>query len=206
MHNALRVMRQADGRDRDALGELVRVAVREAEPATLRPDLRLAIWQGDADTTVDVANADDLAAQWTSVTGLEGAPDEVIELEGHTRSIWGGGAPGAPAVELNIVHGLGHGAPLATDGEAGLGASAPFMIDVGLSSTLEIARFWGLEASPAYLQRPDVLEPMPEPAQAPIVALPGGDFAAQVIEALDRQSGDIHDAIVQSLRTAGLMR
>jgi poly(hydroxyalkanoate) depolymerase family esterase len=96
MHNALRVMRQADGRDRDALGELVRVAVREAEPATLRPDLRLAIWQGDADTTVDVANADDLAAQWTSVTGLEGAPQDRHRFTKatHARSLQKTSGPG----------------------------------------------------------------------------------------------------------------
>jgi poly(3-hydroxybutyrate) depolymerase len=41
---------------------------------------------------------------------------------------------------INMIAGMGHGTPLGD----GLGAPGPYMLDVGISSTREIARFWGL--------------------------------------------------------------
>jgi len=39
-----------------------------------------------------------------------------------------------------MIAGMGHGTPIGN----GLGTAGPFMLDVGISSTREIARFWGL--------------------------------------------------------------
>jgi poly(hydroxyalkanoate) depolymerase family esterase len=205
MHGALKVMRQADGRDALALGELVRRAAPKTGPGAGRSRLKLSIWQGDADTVVVPANADDIAAQWTAVAGLSQAPDQVIELPGRTRKLWSSGARNGPVVELNLVAGLGHGTPLATGGEDGLGSAAPFMLEHGLSSTREIAGFWGLGPMPGYVRQPaEVAEPV-DPVVHELPAVSG--LAAQVIEAIDRHvPADIHDVIVKSLRTAGLMR
>jgi poly(hydroxyalkanoate) depolymerase family esterase len=104
---------------------------------------KLAIWHGGADPMVNVANATLLARQWAAAYGLSPAPDRTDLLFGGGRAIWHG-ADGEPAMEMIVLPAMGHGSPLSTRGEDGLGAVAPFMLEVGLSSTLEIARFWGI--------------------------------------------------------------
>jgi poly(hydroxyalkanoate) depolymerase family esterase len=177
-HNAseaLAAMRRPDDLSSSALGDLVRQAAPASEYVP-----RLTIWQGDADWTVDVSNARRIAEQWANAQGLPAAPQTVDERPGVRRSVWHGLHDKRPAVELNIVFGLGHGAPLATQGPDGLGSVAPFMLEAGVSSTLEIARFWGLTAPevaattapprpkphrPALSKAPPVASFMP-PAQA----------------------------------------
>ena len=39
---------------------------------------------------------------------------------------------------------MGHGTPLETGGIDGVGESGSYMLDVHISSTLRIARFWGI--------------------------------------------------------------
>jgi poly(hydroxyalkanoate) depolymerase family esterase len=203
--DALRVMGRGDGRGAAALGTLVQRG--DAAP------LRLAIWQGDADYTVNAANAQDLTRQWTSATGLGQAPTEVARLGGRTRSIWrndkqddGGGS----VVELNIVHGLGHGTPLSTRREGDVGTPAPCMLEAGLSSTLEIADFWGLSTegatarspTPALVVAPPAEAARPSPSEAP----PTG-VAAQVMDAISGHvPSQVRDVITKALRSAGLMR
>jgi poly(hydroxyalkanoate) depolymerase family esterase len=202
MHGALRVMRQADGRDALALAELVR----RAAPAGGRPRLKLSIWQGQADTVVVPANAEDLVAQWTAVAGLAETPDEVLELPGRTYKLWGSAARGASAVELNLVQGLGHGTPLATRGEDGLGSAAPFMLEHGLSSTREIAKFWGLGPMPGYVRHHAPSPAGADHETATAQPEPSG-LAAQVMGAIERRVPvDIQEVILSSLRAAGLTR
>jgi hypothetical protein len=43
-------------------------------------------------------------------------------------------------IEVNMIAGMGHGTPLGDR----LGAPGPYMLDVGISSTREIARFWSI--------------------------------------------------------------
>lgn len=202
--DALRVMGRGDGRDAAALGNLVKRG--DAAP------LRLAIWQGDADYTVNAANAQDLAQQWTTATGLAKAPVEVARRGNRTRSVWrndtqdhGGGS----VVELNIVHGLGHGTPLSTKGDDDVGTPAPYMLEAGLSSTLEIADFWGLSTKEATARRPTP-DPVAPPADAarpsPSGAPPTG-VAAQVMDAISGHvPSQVRDVIAKALRSAGLMR
>lgn len=200
--DALRMMARGDGRGAAALGDLVQ---RGDAPA-----LRLAIWHGDADHTVNAANAQDLARQWTAAAGLAEAPSEVGRLGNRTRSVWTGDAGGS-IIELNIVHGLGHGTPLATQGEGNVGHPAPYMLEAGLSSTLEIARFWGLDAEgstastlapPRLVASSDSATPPERPSeQAP------SSVAAHVMNAVSAHvSPGVRDVIEKALRAAGLMR
>jgi poly(hydroxyalkanoate) depolymerase family esterase len=195
--DALRVMGRGDGRPAPALGDLVQRGD--------APPLRLAIWHGDADHTVNAANAQDLTRQWTAATGLAEAPVEVARQGNRTRSVWrdGGDDIGGSVVELNIVHGLGHGTPLSTRGEGDVGTPAPYMLEVGLSSTLEIAEFWGLGVEGATARRPappaDATRPPPSDAR------PTG-VAAQVMDAIsDHVPAQVRDIIAKALRSAGLM-
>jgi poly(hydroxyalkanoate) depolymerase family esterase len=199
--DALRVMGRGDGRAAPVLGNLVR---RDAAAP-----LRLAIWHGDADHTVNVANAQDLTRQWTAATGLAETPVEVASLGRRTRSTWRADAGGS-IVELNIVHGLGHGTPLSTRGEGDVGAPAPYMLEAGLSSTLEIAAFWGLvqagaTAAPrvAPTADPGADKASPTPSEG---AKPAG-VAAQVLDAVSAHvPPEVRDVIAKALRAAGLMR
>lgn len=101
---------------------------------------RISIWQGSADQTVSASNADAIVAQWRVVHGLEKAPT-VSEKDGiRTRVAWCDEI-GQTKIEMNTIAGMGHGAPIGSDG---LGHAQPFMLDVGISSTREMAQFWGI--------------------------------------------------------------
>ncbi|MFD2029203.1 hypothetical protein ACFSKM_00510 [Ancylobacter dichloromethanicus] len=43
-------------------------------------------------------------------------------------------------IELNTIAAMGHGTPLGD----GLGVPGPYMLEVGISSTREIVKFWGI--------------------------------------------------------------
>src|SRR3954468_17161927 len=67
----LRMHRADPYRSRTALAG----AVRTAAPARrTRPRPRLSIWQGGRDRTVDPANAEALAVQWTALHGFDPPP------------------------------------------------------------------------------------------------------------------------------------
>jgi feruloyl esterase len=101
---------------------------------------RVSIWHGDLDTTVNILNAQALAAQWADLHGLALTAARQERRDGALRLSWG------DHLEVVTVPGLGHGAPIdARD----LGEAAPFILDVGVSSTRRIAQFWGLDAETA---------------------------------------------------------
>jgi poly(hydroxyalkanoate) depolymerase family esterase len=103
---------------------------------TPRPT-RLSIWHGDADAIVNPWNAEAVAAQFLP----QGAERLKTLTEGRRVCKRWRDEDSGGAVEINLIRGLGHGAPL--DG-AVLGHAAPFVLEAGISSTLEILRFWGL--------------------------------------------------------------
>jgi len=104
---------------------------------------KVSIWHGDADTTVRPENGEAVALQWADVHGLPPLPGAVETHGSVQRSVWLDGR-GAPVVERFVLHGLGHGAPLATLDPEGCGAAGPFLLEAGVSSSLQIARFWGV--------------------------------------------------------------
>ena len=62
----------------------------------------------------------------------------------HSRRIWSD-ANGNTLIEAVSIIGMAHGVPLATTmGMERCGAAGPFFLDVGISSTHHIARFWCL--------------------------------------------------------------
>jgi poly(hydroxyalkanoate) depolymerase family esterase len=98
---------------------------------------RLSVWHGEADRTVDPANADLLVAQWTGRLGLTEAPDaEFRPAPGLRRRVWG------DAVEQWSVAGFGHGFPVA-EGQP----TDPFVLPAGIAAAEAMARFWGLAAA-----------------------------------------------------------
>jgi len=195
-------MRGHGGPSKTELQRLLRAASSHKGPWP-----RISVWQGSADTTVVPANADAVLAQWQSVHGLGERPTRMEKVDGQTRKVWSDGQ-GRDVLEAYSIAGIGHGTPLKTSGDDGLGKAGPFMLDVGISSTRHIARFWDLAkpdvrhkakaatASGAALQpfapkekpRAVRVEPTPEPANARGTA------------------GGITKVIEDALRAAGLMR
>jgi poly(hydroxyalkanoate) depolymerase family esterase len=104
----------------------------------------ISVWQGTADRTVDAANARAIVDQWRGALGAAESPSRADTLDGQERMIWTDAA-GRDVIELVLVSGMGHGTPL--DTESGYGEAAPYMLEAGISSTVHIARTFGLIAS-----------------------------------------------------------
>ncbi|MBX5158873.1 MULTISPECIES: PHB depolymerase family esterase [unclassified Rhizobium] len=149
----------------------------------------LSLWQGTADRTVVPANANAIVEQWRNIHSVDASPSRVEDIGRHQRRVWTD-AHGVEVIELYTIAGMDHGTPL--DVGTGYGASGPFMLDVGISSTVEIARSWGLVPSFEKRLVAKSSAAQPENATAP--------FAAES----DR--GGIQKVIEDALRSAGLLR
>lgn len=168
---------------------------------------KISVWQGSADNTVAPSNAEAIIAQWQEVHGVRGSPSRKETVDGQMRQVWCD-ADGNEVMEKYTIAGMGHGTPLQASGGDSLGKAGPFMLDVGVSSTRHVARFWGLTepgtrrmakaetASGAALQPFTPKEkPLPvriDPAPEPVTASSPKDGITKVIE--------------DALRAAGLMR
>ena len=171
---ALARMRGQGGKDHAALATAVRrtASGHEGRWPTV------SIWHGEADATVNPVNADRLGRQWRGVHGVTGDP-EATAGTGWTRRAWRAG--GRVVVEEWLVEAMGHGVPIDPDGPDGLGQRGPHMLDVGVGSTAQIARGWGLiPAEPPRRERPAIAPPAPVPG--------------------------VQQTIERALRAAGLMR
>ena len=135
---AMRVMSSGSRLADAALGDLVRGASEHAGPWPT-----VGIWHGDDDVTVRPGSAGDLVRQWADVHGAVPMVGSDPTGEGRRADFWT--APcGGVAVERHRIARMAHGAALKTDGIDGCGAAGPHLIDIGVSSSGEIARGWGL--------------------------------------------------------------
>jgi poly(hydroxyalkanoate) depolymerase family esterase len=103
----------------------------------------LSIWHGSADRTVSVENVGSILGQWSALHGLPPEPTRQGLVEGFPRRVWCD-ATGREVVEVFSITGMGHGTPIETLGEDSVGVSGIYMLDMHISSTRHIARFWGL--------------------------------------------------------------
>jgi poly(hydroxyalkanoate) depolymerase family esterase len=179
-------MRGHGGPPPDALADLARRASAHEGPWP-----RLSVWHGTADRTVSVSNAHAIVEQWRPLHGLDDAPARTEIVAGHERRTWAG-RDGRALVELNLIAAMGHGTPIGVDGDTLRGAAAPFMLDVGVSSTDAIARFWGLTDSDAASSR--------RHTPAAVAASPGAASPHP-----SDQTGALA-VIHKALRAAGLMK
>ena len=172
---------------------------------------KISIWHGTADHTVAHSNAQDIASQWRGIQGLNKAPTRSETVGARTRHVWHG-ATHETRVELNMIAGMGHGTPVGD----GLGTPGPFMLDVGISSTREIAHFWGIAATDKRISTPSRqpahtsqrhLPParIPEMATAN-VAPPEPAAAYPFARNRGLDAPGVKKTIEDALRAAGLMR
>jgi poly(hydroxyalkanoate) depolymerase family esterase len=150
----------------------------------------VSVWHGTSDNTVVPENAAAIVTQWRGVHALADQPTTSQTFDRYSRSVWCD-ARGMDAIELYQISGMGHGTPI--DASSGYGRAAPFMLDVGVSSTVQIARSWGLAASFERREnaRPETAREQVASHQAP----PSGTA-----------ENKIQSVIENALRSAGLMK
>jgi feruloyl esterase len=185
--------------------------VRRASPHR-GPWPRVSVWHGDIDATVKLANAESLIRQWTDVHGIDVTPVET-RVDGYPRKVWR--RDGVDLIESYTITGMAHGTPLATHAHGG--AAGPFLLEVGISSSYHIAKFFGLTGE----ARAKVDEPTaarPETDRSPLVPDDVEIIPDHRVEILNGKSDEpkVHDAargaidvmsiITKALTSAGLMK
>ncbi|WP_411035046.1 alpha/beta hydrolase family esterase [Shinella sp. BYT-45] len=134
----------------DAMGEAPERTAREWGDLVRAVSPRIArkpaisIWHGTADETVSLSNGLALVEQWRDLYRLP--EDAFVEkrMKGRRTRIWPD-KDGRPLVTFHAIDGMGHGTPVLSGEGGGYAVSAePFMLEAGFSSTLEIAKEWGL--------------------------------------------------------------
>jgi len=182
-------MRGHGGPTADALSNLVR-----SETDHQGPWPTLSIWHGTADMTVDPSNAEDLIDQWRTLHNAPKSPSRTDLVEGFPHRTWRDPA-GREVIEAYAISGMAHGTPLdASNADEIAGAH---MLDVGISSTRYMLRFWGLAgnvASRGRVSRPPEHHPRHADRAAP--------RRPQAAKAVNNVTQTIEDA----LRAAGLLR
>ncbi len=143
-HNSATTMNEAFDRMRgNGLPDArTTAAITRAAAAHDGPWPRLSIWHGSADSTVDAANAEAIAAGWASLCGIA-APSGATRIKGHLRRVWRDAA-GIEQIEAHVITGMGHGLPMTSIGPEACGTPGSYFLECGLSSTRRIAAFWGI--------------------------------------------------------------
>ncbi len=148
MKEALDCMSKARDRSPHEWGNLVRAA----SPCR-GPWPRVSVWHGGADTLVRWENAVEIVDQWTDVHGLGVQPTRTQTTDHYVRQVWCDSG-GADLVECFIIPKMAHGTPVASgDDDDGCGIPDIFSLDVGISSSFHIAKFWGLTGTDRKLLR-----------------------------------------------------
>ena len=171
-----------------------------------RPDRwpSVSVWHGDVDTTVAPAAADALVQQWTDVHGVSASEDRPTRSPRHRHRVWRNVA-GEAVVQSHRIAGLGHGAPIAANGTDGCGAAGPWILEAGVSSTLEIARSWDLTVDAGAAEGEASRPPEPEPAPAPSASSAPTVPMTAMASAAPR-GVDVAEVINKALKAAGLIR
>jgi feruloyl esterase len=160
VEQAFEAMFTEEGHAAHVLGDRVRAASRHRGPWP-----KVSVWHGASDPIVKPSNGEDIIRQWTNVHGLTDSPTHQELIGSHTRRVWTD-ASGKELVEAFSISGMGHGVPLATTtNAASCGAAGAFFLDVGISSTHHIARFWRLHES--LVEMPRAAATVSAPIQIP---------------------------------------
>ena len=211
VQQAFETMYRCPPRPARAWGDLVR----RASPHT-GPWPRVSVWHGGADATVIPSNAREIVKQWTDVHGLPQAPSTQAMNDGYPRQVWLNNA-GDELIESHTITHMAHGTPLATgraDNECGV--AGPFLLEVGISSSYHIAKFFGLTAVSRHVASTDseVVAANERHTDRPALALPKpyvmeGEVLPPSSDAdthLPPPAIDIGAVITKALTAAGLMK
>jgi poly(hydroxyalkanoate) depolymerase family esterase len=206
---AFESMGQVRARSAREWGDLVRAASPHKGPWP-----RVSVWHGGADPVVKSKNADAIIKQWTDVHGLDLAPTSTDRVDGYPRQVWRNPA-GQSVIESYTIPTMAHGTPLATGpSDEHVGVPGDFLLDVGISSSYHIAKFWGLTGHPRAV-------PTRRSESASIISAPprkhrgtvetsgiAGDPVGDASKPLSPRTRliDVQAVITDALKAAGLMK
>jgi poly(hydroxyalkanoate) depolymerase family esterase len=159
VQQAFEAMFTEQGHAAQALGDRVRAASRHRGPWP-----KISVWHGTGDPIVKPSNSEAIIRQWTDVHGLSESPSHQEFIESSTRRVWSD-TSGEALIEAFSISGMTHGVPLATTTEESCGSVGAFFLDVGISSTHHIARFWRLRES--LVEMPRAAAPVSTTVQIP---------------------------------------
>ena len=206
VQQAFESMFQSPSRPAREWGDLVRKASSHRGPWP-----RVSVWHGNADKTVIPSNAREILKQWTEVHGLPLFPSVETQVDGFPRQAWTN-ETGDELIEAYTIPNMAHGTPLAVGAaEGACGASGPFMLPVGISSSYHIAKFFGIAVARASTDRSIAKLPSsPDHFGATEAVLEG-----EVLDKDDKRGWqqepmpplpDIGAVINKALRSAGLIK
>jgi poly(hydroxyalkanoate) depolymerase family esterase len=197
---ALNSMRRAPVRAPKAWGDLVRRS--SSHPG---PWPRISIWHGGADFTVHDSNGEALALQWANVHDLPQKPSQIQNTGTYRRRAWKH-KDGTVALEAFHLPVMGHGTPVGGAAPENYGQAGPFFLAAGVSSTAEIANFWGLRARKiAVMEKSMVPARVLEIVESFWTPAPEQPLAANEATA-PASKPRIKDVIVAALKSAGLVK
>lgn len=185
---ALDAMSEGRERSSEQWGDIVRSSSSHRGPWP-----RLSVWHGTSDTIVRAVNAEASVQQWADVHRVPVAPSSDETSRNHRVRTWRN-RNGEDVIEAHSIAGMGHGVPLALDGEDRCGSAGPFHFDVGVASSRRILSFFGVLDADLELARDDA-------AKTTTVRIRRGASSVDTILA----SADPRDAIFEVLRKAGVM-
>jgi feruloyl esterase len=185
VQQAFESMYQSPARPARIWGDLVRAASPHAGPWP-----RVSVWHGGSDATVVPANAIEILKQWTDVHRLPGAPSRQEIVDGYPRQVWRNAA-GDDLIESYTIPSMAHGTPLAMGhADDQCGTAGAFLIEVGISSSFHMAKFWGLTGSPRTAATEAATPSAAPPAPTNVKAAPN----------------NVGDVITRALKAAGLIK
>jgi hypothetical protein len=147
-------------------------------------------------------NAVEIVKQWTDVHGLPIAPTFQDTVDGYPRQVWRN-MQGEDLIESYAISGMAHGTPLSVGtADDQCGEAGAFLLEVGISSSYRIAKFWGLAQATRKAAAKDIKPVRKRPPTAfAIDQNPVRPPGAAPSSAVDTRA-----VISQALRAAGLMK
>jgi len=162
MRDAIMQMRMPSARPASELGGLVR-----RETGFRGPWPKLSVWHGTSDYTVHPDNADEIVKQWLDLHQLPRAAMAKAEVDGYPHQIWWN-ADGETLVESYTITNMSHGTPLGiADNDKRYGKQGPYLLDVGISSSYHIAKFFGVTEA---IRQPKPAAESPSAKLIPVVS------------------------------------
>jgi poly(hydroxyalkanoate) depolymerase family esterase len=211
VQQAFASMSQCPPRSARAWGDLVRGASSHKEKTSSHQKEvwpRLSVWHGGADAVVVPSNAHEILKQWTNVHALDIAPSFTEVVDGFPRQVWRG-AGGQEVIESFTIPRMAHGAPLAVGEDCDqCGQAGAFLLDVGISSSYHIAKFWGVTGDADCRETGKAASVASRKANARrATKMPREQvFAAKPEQASGVPRFDVGAVITNALKAAGLMK
>jgi poly(hydroxyalkanoate) depolymerase family esterase len=208
VNEAFESMGQVRARSAREWGDLVRAASPHKGPWP-----RVSVWHGGGDQVVKSKNADEIIKQWTDVHGLDLAPSSTERVDGYPRQVWRDPA-GESVIESYTIPAMAHGTALATgQSDEHVGVPGAFLLDVGISSSYHIAKFWGLTGNPRAVptRRSKSASIVPAPprqhrATAGTLSAAGDSMGDASKPSPHTRLIDVRAVITHALKAAGLMK